>query len=75
MAGWQEGESVAKLLKVDGAELYKNLLKPRIKVGNEFVNQGRNKDQVSGGEVNRDQVRVEKVNEGQRRVTRSAGQR
>lgn len=27
--------------------MYKNLLKPRIKVGNEFVTQGRNKDQVS----------------------------
>jgi hypothetical protein len=27
--------------------MYKNLLKPRIKVGNEFVTQGRNKDQVT----------------------------
>lgn len=27
--------------------MYKNLLKPRIKVGNEFVTQGRNKDQVA----------------------------
>ncbi|KAF0305239.1 Myosin heavy chain, muscle [Amphibalanus amphitrite] len=44
--GTAEGENVAKLLKTDGAELYKNLLKPRIKVGNDFVNQGRNKDQV-----------------------------
>jgi myosin heavy subunit len=34
-------------LGVDGLDLYKNLLKPRIKVGNEFVTQGRNKDQVS----------------------------
>ncbi|XP_037074828.1 myosin heavy chain, muscle-like [Pollicipes pollicipes] len=44
--GTTEGERVSKLLGVDGPELYKNLLKPRIKVGNEFVNQGRNKDQV-----------------------------
>jgi len=38
---------VAKLLCVEHEELYKNFLKPRIKVGNEFVTQGRNKDQVS----------------------------
>jgi len=38
---------VAKLLGCDCADLYKNLLKPRIKVGNEFVTQGRNKDQVA----------------------------
>lgn len=38
---------MAKLLGVDCADLYKNLLKPRIKVGNEFVTQGRNKDQVT----------------------------
>ena len=43
----QEGERVAKLIGVDGNMLYTNLLKPRIKVGNEFVTQGRNKDQVS----------------------------
>lgn len=43
----QEGDRVAKLLGVDTQDLYKNLLKPRIKVGNEFVTQGRNKDQVS----------------------------
>ncbi|KAI8436475.1 hypothetical protein MSG28_010041 [Choristoneura fumiferana] len=42
-----EGERVAKLLGVDCQDLYKNLLKPRIKVGNEFVTQGRNKDQVA----------------------------
>ena len=39
---------MAKLIGVDGQMLYTNLLKPRIKVGNEFVTQGRNKDQVSG---------------------------
>lgn len=43
----QEGDRVAKLLGCDCADLYKNLLKPRIKVGNEFVTQGRNKDQVA----------------------------
>ncbi|CAL7933715.1 unnamed protein product [Xylocopa violacea] len=45
--GTEEGERVAKLLNTDCADLYKNLLKPRIKVGNEFVTQGRNKDQVT----------------------------
>lgn len=43
----QEGERVAKLLGCDCQDMYKNLLKPRIKVGNEFVTQGRNKDQVA----------------------------
>lgn len=38
---------VGKLMGVDGADLYKNLTKPKIKVGNEFVTQGRNKDQVA----------------------------
>ena len=38
---------MAKLLCVEHEELYKNFLKPKIKVGNEFVTQGRNKDQVS----------------------------
>ncbi|KAL7303607.1 hypothetical protein TKK_0003759 [Trichogramma kaykai] len=45
--GTEEGERVAKLLGIDCQDMYKNLLKPRIKVGNEFVTQGRNKDQVS----------------------------
>ncbi|KAH9629146.1 hypothetical protein HF086_008595 [Spodoptera exigua] len=45
--GTEDGEKVAKLLGVDVQDLYKNLLKPRIKVGNEFVTQGRNKDQVT----------------------------
>jgi len=43
--GTVEGERTGKMLGVDPADLYKNLLKPRIKVGNEFVTQGRNKDQ------------------------------
>lgn len=38
---------MATLLGVDCQDMYKNLLKPRIKVGNEFVTQGRNKDQVA----------------------------
>lgn len=45
--GMEEGERVAKLLGCDAQELYKNLLKPRIKVGNEFVTQGRNVVQVN----------------------------
>ena len=43
----QSGEIIGKLLGVDGMDLYKFLTKPKIKVGNEFVTQGRNKDQVS----------------------------
>ena len=43
---FQEGECVAKLLTIEADDLYRNLLKPKIKVGNEFVIQGRNKDQV-----------------------------
>uniref|UniRef100_A0A1D1XV65 Myosin heavy chain, muscle n=1 Tax=Anthurium amnicola TaxID=1678845 RepID=A0A1D1XV65_9ARAE len=45
--GTDEGSRVAKLLGVDCDDLYKNLVKPRIKVGNEFVTQGRNVNQVS----------------------------
>jgi len=41
-----EGECVAKLLGVEAPALYMNLMKPRIKVGNEFVTQGRNVNQV-----------------------------
>ena len=37
---------MAQLLNLDSDDLYRNLLKPKIKVGNEFVTQGRNKDQV-----------------------------
>merc|ERR1719446_520779 len=43
--GTESGMIVAKLLGVDGDDLYKNLLKPRIKVGAEFVTQGRNVQQ------------------------------
>jgi myosin heavy subunit len=48
----QEGEIVAKLLDLDSDDLYRNLLKPKIKVGSEFVTQGRTKDQVSWPEIN-----------------------
>ncbi|XP_046457851.1 myosin heavy chain, muscle-like isoform X10 [Daphnia pulex] len=44
--GKEEGENVAKMMGVDGPQLYMNFLKPRIKVGNEFVTQGRNVNQV-----------------------------
>ncbi|XP_042890589.1 myosin heavy chain, muscle-like isoform X31 [Penaeus japonicus] len=44
--GTETGDICGKLLGCEGAELYKNLTKPKIKVGNEFVTQGRNKDQV-----------------------------
>ncbi|CAF3330941.1 unnamed protein product [Rotaria sp. Silwood1] len=42
----EDCEKVAHLLGVEAAELIKGLLKPRIKVGNEYVNKGQNKDQV-----------------------------
>uniref|UniRef100_A0A2M4AEE0 Putative myosin class i heavy chain n=1 Tax=Anopheles triannulatus TaxID=58253 RepID=A0A2M4AEE0_9DIPT len=45
--GTEDGDRVAKLLGVVTDDLYKNLLKPRIKVGNEFVTKGQNKDQVT----------------------------
>ena len=44
--GTEEGERVAHLLGLNAADLYKNLSKPRIRVGNEFVTQGRNREQV-----------------------------
>ncbi|XP_076312164.1 myosin heavy chain, muscle-like isoform X3 [Tachypleus tridentatus] len=44
--GTEEGERSAHLLGLNAADLFKNLLKPKIKVGNEFVTQGRNKEQV-----------------------------
>lgn len=43
----QEGERVAKLMGVDTQAMFTALLKPRIKVGNEFVTQGRNVNQVN----------------------------
>ncbi|XP_063611343.1 myosin heavy chain, muscle-like [Penaeus indicus] len=45
--GTEPGEVVGKLLGVEGEELYRNLCKPKIKVGTEFVTQGRNVDQVN----------------------------
>ncbi|EDS44958.1 myosin heavy chain [Culex quinquefasciatus] len=45
--GTDEGDRVAKLLGCVTEDLYKNLLKPRIKVGAEFVIKGQNKEQVS----------------------------
>jgi len=44
--GTDDCEKVAHLLDIDAADLIKGLLKPRIKVGNEYVNKGQNKDQV-----------------------------
>ncbi|KAL7670095.1 hypothetical protein ACOME3_005033 [Neoechinorhynchus agilis] len=45
--GTEECEKVAYLLGVEAADLIKGLLKPRIKVGSEYVNKGQNKDQVT----------------------------
>ncbi|XP_045214008.1 myosin heavy chain, striated muscle-like [Mercenaria mercenaria] len=44
--GTAEAEKVAFLLGVNSGDLLKGFLKPKIKVGTEFVTQGRNKDQV-----------------------------
>ena len=43
----QVGDIIGKLLGCDGADLYKAFTKPKIKVGNEFVTQGRSVNQVS----------------------------
>ncbi|XP_060521397.1 myosin heavy chain, muscle isoform X17 [Cylas formicarius] len=45
--GTDEGDRVAKLLGVDTQAMYTAFVKPRIKVGNEFVTQGRNVNQVN----------------------------
>ena len=45
--GTEECEKVSHLLGIQAADLIKGLLKPRIKVGNEYVNKGQNKDQVT----------------------------
>jgi len=42
-----EAEKVAFLLGVNTSDLLKSLLQPKVKVGNEFVTKGQNKDQVS----------------------------
>ena len=42
-----EAEKVAFLLGINAGDLLKSLLKPKIKVGSEYVTQGRNMDQVS----------------------------
>ena len=44
--GTSEAEKVAFLLGVNAGDLLKCLLKPKIKVGNEFVTKAQNKDQV-----------------------------
>jgi len=45
--GTAAGEICGKLLGIDSADLYKNLCKPKIKVGNEWVIQGRTAAQVA----------------------------
>ncbi|XP_055948532.1 myosin heavy chain, muscle-like isoform X1 [Argiope bruennichi] len=44
--GTEEGEKIGHLLGINAADLYKNLCKPKIKVGAEFVTQGRSAQQV-----------------------------
>ncbi|XP_042212128.1 myosin heavy chain, muscle-like isoform X1 [Homarus americanus] len=43
--GTEVGETIGKLMGMDGADLYKNITKPKIKVGAEFVAKGMNVDQ------------------------------
>ncbi|WAR11053.1 MYS-like protein [Mya arenaria] len=45
--GTTEAEKCAFLLGVNSGDLLKGFLKPKIKVGTEYVTQGRNKDQVT----------------------------
>jgi len=45
--GTESGDIIASLLGVDSETLYRNLCKPKIKVGAEFVTQGRNVNQVT----------------------------
>ena len=45
--GLEEVGKVAYLLGINENDLVKGLLKPRIKVGNEYVQKGQNKDQVN----------------------------
>ncbi|KAK7067548.1 putative TRAFAC class myosin-kinesin ATPase superfamily [Halocaridina rubra] len=45
--GLDAGLTIGKLLLVEGEELYKNLCKPKIKVGAEFVAKGMNVEQCS----------------------------
>merc|ERR1719494_1800113 len=44
----KNGEIVGNMLGVDGADMYKNLTKPKIKVGAEFVVQGRTAEEKNG---------------------------
>lgn len=43
----QVGEKLGTLMGVDSVDLYKNITKPKIKVGNEFVAKGMNVDQCN----------------------------
>jgi len=45
--GLESGINAAKLLGTDGESMYKNICKPRIKVGTEFVTKGQNVNQCS----------------------------
>lgn len=44
--GTEECEKVSHLLGIESSDLLKGLLKPRIRVGNEFVSKGQSRDQV-----------------------------
>ncbi|KAK6032388.1 hypothetical protein OSTOST_01433 [Ostertagia ostertagi] len=44
---WPEGELACKLYQVDYEKLINSMLKPRVKVGTEWVNKGQNLEQVN----------------------------
>ena len=44
--GTEECENVSYLLGVESVDLLKGLMKPKIKVGGDFVNKGQNREQV-----------------------------
>ncbi|KAK4297847.1 hypothetical protein Pmani_029765 [Petrolisthes manimaculis] len=47
--GTEVGETIGKLLGVDATDMYRNITKPKIKVGAEFVAKGMNVDQCYYG--------------------------
>ena len=51
MLVFSEAEKVAFLLGVNCADLLKSLLTPKVKVGNEYVTKGQNKDQVYNAHI------------------------
>ena len=47
MSTLSDAEKVSHLLGINSGQLIKSLIKPRIRVGTEYVQQGRNMEQVT----------------------------